>query len=65
MPCDPPVPHPSPLLQYGGTPLDCAQMGGMESALLRADPRVAAALSETGEAWAWAESSSVRAVSEA
>ena len=41
-----PAPRPSPLLQYGWTPLDYAQMEGKDAAavLLRADPRVAAEL---------------------
>ena len=45
-----PAPRPSPLLQEGSSPLDYAQILGHASsaALLRADPRVAAALAAAG-----------------
>ena len=43
------APRPSPLLQEGKTPLDWAQRNGSAAALLRADPRVGAALAEAGE----------------
>ena len=45
------LPHSSLLLQAGHTPLDWAQSGGQAAtaALLRADPRVAAALAAAGK----------------
>ena len=47
-----PGPRPFPLLQGGKTPLGYAQSRGMDAAaaLLRADPRVAAALAAAGKA---------------
>ena len=41
---------PSLLPQFGRTPLDLAQSKGAAAALLRADPRVAAALAAAGKA---------------